>query len=69
MFDDKMIAPCFHMPTYSTTYSLYHYKRLCQNDTCSAQARFKFMVLTSTELPHKDLLEHFDVIRVVHASA
>eukprot|EP00439_Symbiodinium_sp_Y106_P086914 s101_g36.t3 len=32
-------------------------------------ARFKFMVLTSTELPHKDLLEHFDVIRVVHASA
>ncbi|CAE7527793.1 IQANK1, partial [Symbiodinium pilosum] len=32
-------------------------------------ARFKFMVLTSTELPHKELLEHFDVIRVVHASA
>ncbi|CAE7041795.1 IQANK1 [Symbiodinium sp. CCMP2456] len=25
-------------------------------------ARFKFMVLTSTELPHKDLLEHFDVL-------
>ena len=32
-------------------------------------ARFKFMVLTATELPHKDLLEHFDVIRVVHTAA
>jgi len=28
-------------------------------------AKFKFMILTTTELPHQELIEHFDLIRVV----
>lgn len=28
-------------------------------------ATFKFMILTTTELPHPELMEHFDLIRVV----
>ena len=30
-----------------------------------SEAKFKFMILTTTELPHQELIEHFDLIRVV----
>ena len=38
-----------------------------RNDMAMAEieATFKFMILTTTELPHPELMEHFDLIRVV----